>query len=362
MKSLFQVVRLNSHWLILASLLLVAVAIFCSSTYSSAMLEDQFNSVLLLSNHGIRVKTLPPMYISDSAKINHVFNIRNDIGRTVNFNSVKTSCGCTKAKLSKNTLASNEDCILELEMNLAGRRGPVSILATLPDKNGHQWQFKLETIVLQAVTVLPEPISPFIIDIGEKRELSLIVELAGNEKNRLPTLQSVRTVDDKANAIIVNKSEINTIYGESTRQQYSIDVLIKPAQVSGYAQTSVICAVFQDGKYFEYPINLNWRVKSNFTIIPSRAFFDLGKSSENYSESFIVKHSNKDTKVTAAETSLKDVKIDVIPEIGYTKIIVSLENMDHFDGARHGAIVLRTSDTNEPVIQIPCAIMGSSTR
>ena len=55
--------------------------------------------------------------------IQHTYTIKNEGDSVLNIDNVKTSCGCTTAKLASNTLAPGESVPLIATMNLSGRKG-----------------------------------------------------------------------------------------------------------------------------------------------------------------------------------------------------------------------------------------------
>lgn len=110
------------------SALVAAVMLFLSSPGTSA---------------GPDIQVSPTEYdlgdIEEGVIASHEFKIENLGDAPLNISRVKTSCGCTASKLSKNTLAPGESTMLKVEYDSEGRPGrfekKITIFSDDPDEN-----------------------------------------------------------------------------------------------------------------------------------------------------------------------------------------------------------------------------------
>ncbi len=89
---------------------------------------------------------LAPVLVDDLHKVSHVFQVMNPANQVVNILGVKTSCGCSSAKLGANVLQPRQKTTLSLDAtvqpNIAGKTQLSVILQTdLPDSPN--WFYKL---------------------------------------------------------------------------------------------------------------------------------------------------------------------------------------------------------------------------
>lgn len=71
-------------------------------------------------------------------KVIHQFVLTNPLGRPVRITRLQTSCGCTIAKLPSRTIEENSKIVLPIELQTAGKSGPVSE-AVRVEIDGETW-------------------------------------------------------------------------------------------------------------------------------------------------------------------------------------------------------------------------------
>jgi hypothetical protein len=75
--------------------------------------------------------------------------ITNNSNDVIVFDEKKmaVSCTCMLAKLSSNTVKSNETVLLRVKANLFGREGPLKLMVNLVDEKGNIWDITIKTTV-----------------------------------------------------------------------------------------------------------------------------------------------------------------------------------------------------------------------
>ncbi len=94
---------------------------------------------------------------TESDKVSHTFQLTNSGDALLEIEKVKTSCGCTTAKLKTQTLAPGESVSLETELSLKGRRGLTqkSITVYSNDPDTPQYRLTLKVDIIRTVELTP---------------------------------------------------------------------------------------------------------------------------------------------------------------------------------------------------------------
>ncbi len=90
-------------------------------------------------------------------KVANEFLIKNVGDEPLVISDVKTSCGCTVAKLEKNTLNPGEETKISASLNLKGKQGPQSKKITVMSNDGQQPNYYLEFTGVATPTIMIVP-------------------------------------------------------------------------------------------------------------------------------------------------------------------------------------------------------------
>lgn len=99
--------------------------------------------------------------IDEDASIEHDFIVKNEGNSDLVIENIKTGCGCTKAEISKNTLAPNETATLKVKY-IARRipyRETIGVWVKSNDKNTPVKQFIMTGLVKLALSCRPKSLS-----------------------------------------------------------------------------------------------------------------------------------------------------------------------------------------------------------
>jgi Protein of unknown function (DUF1573) len=83
------------------------------------------------------------------------FAFKNTGTESLTIKRVTTSCGCTSAKLAKNTYAPGESGEIEAKFSFGSRRGPQRKLITVTSADKQVWQLELRCWIHEPLTVSP---------------------------------------------------------------------------------------------------------------------------------------------------------------------------------------------------------------
>lgn len=94
------------------------------------------------------------MVPEDKAATAH-FAFKNTGSEPVTIKRVVTSCGCTTAKLEKETYAPGESGEIEVKFTFGGRRGPQRKIISVTAADKQQWNLDLRVWIHDPLTVAP---------------------------------------------------------------------------------------------------------------------------------------------------------------------------------------------------------------
>jgi Protein of unknown function (DUF1573) len=90
----------------------------------------------------------------DKAVIAH-FGFKNTGTEPLTIKRVTTSCGCTSAKLAKNTYAPGESGEIEVKFTFGLRRGPQRKIVSVTSADKQEWRLELRCWIHEPLTVSP---------------------------------------------------------------------------------------------------------------------------------------------------------------------------------------------------------------
>lgn len=94
------------------------------------------------------------MIPEDKAVTAH-FAFKNTGNEPVTIKRVVTSCGCTTAKLTKNTYAPGESGDIEVRFSFGGRRGAQRKLVSVTSADKQEWKLDLRCWIHEPLTMSP---------------------------------------------------------------------------------------------------------------------------------------------------------------------------------------------------------------
>jgi hypothetical protein len=130
------------------------------------------------------------------------FAFQNAGQNTVTIKSIKTSCGCTTARLEKKTLAPGERGELTAKFNFGDRKGAHRKMITVKTDDGQQQELNFVVDIREALTIAPalvfwkvgQPAEPRTVQLDAAPGTAVRVKSVTSSNPRVAaTLQTVKT-------------------------------------------------------------------------------------------------------------------------------------------------------------------------
>ena len=307
------------------------------------------------SSGGIpKAEAIDPTYNFGTARsgrpVNHVFKIRNAGTGTLTIDGVTTSCGCTAAKPTRNSLAPGEESDIAVTFDTISEKGPATRTITVVTNDPKQRQ--LELTLKGDLRAQVEAAPPFV--------------AFGMVKHGVEKTSQVTIAD------LVNDKELQV--GPITNSSANIKVSQEPltdgkpgAMLSVTVLKSMPVGPFDDTikiRTSRAPLNIAvyGTVTGDLTVSPAQVSF--GIVPHHQSALRIVRLTNaggQAINVLGVTSSNQSVTAAVEPIKAGKEYKVTLELRPNTpDGALRGAIAIRTDDPQETWVNVPFyGIVGS---
>jgi hypothetical protein len=308
-----------------------------------------------VSSGGIpKAEAIDPIYNFGTAPsgppVKHVFKIRNAGTGTLTIDGVTTSCGCTAAKPTKNSLAPGEESDIAVTFDTISEKGPSTRTITVVTNDPKQRQ--LELTLKGDLRAQVEAAPPFV--------------AFGTVKHGVEKTSRVTIAD------LVNDKELQV--GPITNSSANIKVSQEPrtdgkpgAMLTVTVLQSMPVGPFDDTikvKTSRAPLNIAvyGTVTGDLTVSPAQVSF--GIVPHHQSALRIVRLTNAGglaINVLGVTSSNQSVTAAVEPIKAGKEYKVTLELRPNTpDGALRGAIAIRTDDPEETTVNVPFyGIVGS---
>jgi len=93
--------------------------------------------------------------VPDDGHVDATFTFKNTGPDSITIKRVITSCGCTSAKLSKNTYAPGESGSVEVKFVFGSRRGPHRKIIGVVADDKREWKLDLRCFIHEPLTITP---------------------------------------------------------------------------------------------------------------------------------------------------------------------------------------------------------------
>ncbi len=307
------------------------------------------------SSGGIpKAEAIDPMFNFGTAPsgppVKHVFKIRNAGTGTLTIDGVTTSCGCTAAKPTKNSLAPGEESDIAVQFDTISEKGPSTRTITVVTNDPKQRQ--LELTLKGDLRAQVEAAPPFV---------AFGIVKHGVEKTSRVTIADL--VNDKELQVgPITNSSVNVKVSQEPRTDgkpgamLTVTVL-KSMPVGPFDDTIKVATS-------RAPLNIAvyGTVTGDLTVSPAQVSF--GIVPHHQSALRIVRLTNaggQAINVLGVTSSNQSVTAAVEPIKAGKEYKVTLELRPNTpDGALRGAIAIRTDDPQETWVNVPFyGIVGS---
>jgi hypothetical protein len=301
-----------------------------------------------------KAEAIDPMYNFGAAPsgppVKHVFKIRNAGAGTLTIDGVTTSCGCTAAKPTKNSLAPGEESDIAVTFDTISEKGPSTRTITVVTNDPKQRQ--LELTLKGDLRAQVEAAPPFV---------AFGIVKHGVEKTSRVTIADL--VNDKELQVgPITNSSVNVKVSQEPRTDGKPGAmltvtLLKSMPVGPFDDTIKVTTS-------RAPLNIAvyGTVTGDLTVSPAQVSF--GIVPHHQSALRIVRLTNaggQAINVLGVTSSNQSVTAAVEPIKAGKEYKVTLELRPNTpDGALRGAIAIRTDDPQETWVNVPFyGIVGS---
>jgi hypothetical protein len=307
------------------------------------------------SSGGIpKAEAIDPIYNFGTAPsgppVKHVFKIRNAGTGTLTIDGVTTSCGCTAAKPTKNSLAPGEESDIAVTFDTIGEKGPSTrtITVVTNDPKQRQLELTLKGDLRAQVEAAPPFVAFGIVKHGVEKTSRVTIADLVNDKE----LQVGPITNSSANVKVSQELRTDGKPGA----MLTVTVL-KSMPVGPFDDTIKV-------KTSRAPLNIAvyGTVTGDLTVSPAQVSF--GIVPHHQSALRIVRLTNaggQAINVLGVISSNQSVTAAVEPIKAGKEYKVTLELRPNTpDGALRGAIAIRTDDPQETTVNVPFyGIVGS---
>jgi hypothetical protein len=301
-----------------------------------------------------KAEAIDPMYNFGAAPsgppVKHVFKIRNAGTGTLTIDGVTTSCGCTAAKPTKNSLAPGEESDIAVTFDTISEKGPSTrtITVVTNDPKQRQLELTLKGDLRAQVEAAPPFVAFGIVKHGVEKTSRVTIADLVNDKE----LQVGPITNSSANVKVSQEPRTDGKPGA----MLTVTVL-KSMPVGPFDDTIKVATS-------RAPLNIAvyGTVTGDLTVSPAQVSF--GIVPHHQSALRIVRLTNaggQAINVLGVTSSNQSVTAAVEPIKAGKEYKVTLELRPNTpDGALRGAIAIRTDDPQETWVNVPFyGIVGS---
>jgi len=219
--------------------------------------------------------------VARASDVNYRFKITNPLETPVHIASVRTTCGCSAAQPSQNTLASGETAYIEVKMNTLRftRRKDSNLVVTFDTPYYAEIYLPITAYIRTDVVLDPGSAAFGAVDQGSESERKISVAYAGRNEW---TIKEVRTQNEFVQARVVE-----TFRGGG-RVNYDLYVTLKPTAPAG-ALRQQITLVTDDQNNPYVPVLVEAKVEADITVTPAVVSLGMLQPGQSKTVNIVVK-------------------------------------------------------------------------
>lgn len=198
--------------------------------------------------------------VARGAEVQHDFVITNPYKETVHISSIAKTCGCTTAKVDRDTLKSHEKAHLTVVMDTLKftEKKSSTITVTFDRPYFAQVKVKVSAYIRRDVVLSPGCASFGPVDHGTKPTREISIAYAGRPDWRIEGVQN----DSK-----FIETELTETRRSSARVDYKLVVALKPEAPVGYFRDR-LTILTNDTSSPKLPLVVEGKVESDITVSP----------------------------------------------------------------------------------------------
>jgi len=201
--------------------------------------------------------------VARDAKVEHHFKFKNLYLDDIHIAGVRTSCGCTSPRVTKDTLKTYEEGEIVAHFNtdrFSGQRG-ATLTVTIDRPYPAEVQLRVDGFIRTDVVMTPGGIEFGSLDEGASAEKQLDLRFAGRSNWKIT---EVKTANPNLEAKIAETMR------QGGQVAYRLTVRLKPGAPAGYLQDQVLL-VSDDRRVM--PVNVEGRLVPELSVNPASLAF-----------------------------------------------------------------------------------------
>ncbi|MFO0905127.1 MAG: DUF1573 domain-containing protein [Pirellulales bacterium] len=219
--------------------------------------------------------------VARGAKSEFLFEFENSWEETVHVASVRTSCGCTSASITKDTLKTWEKGGILATFNTASFTGQRSatITVTFDKPFFAEVQLNVQGNIRTDVVFTPGSVDFGVVDAGQSASKKVAITYAGRSDWQISDVRSANSNFEV---------ELQETQRSGGRVAYEMSVFMKPDMPEGFFQEQLIL-VTSDARTSGVPLVVEGRVVPGLTVSPASLFLGVLKPGQKVTKQLVVK-------------------------------------------------------------------------
>ena len=277
-------------------------------------------------------------------KIEHIFEFENLGEDILNIGKVKTSCGCTAAMLTNNTIPPGKTGEIKAIFSSGSFTGNVtksiSVISNDPDHPSYKLTIYGE--IIEDVTIKPKNIDFGSVYIGEKTDKTV-------------TIKSQTMADFKIKNITTSKPFVNASIAEEVNGEYVIKAaLVNNPEIGRFSGGIILETNSQLRKKVTIPFF--GEIVGDITTYPNKIYYGYVDKGKELSQKLYVKVNKSNINISSIKTFPDYVSAEIIENLETNNPHYLIEVKLHSEaaiGKINGALELYTNSKIQPIIRIP---------
>ncbi len=277
-------------------------------------------------------------------KIEHIYEFENRGKDILNIGKVKTSCGCTAAILTNNTILPGNTGEIRATFNSGSFSGNVtkSISVISNDPERPSYKLTISGKIIEDVIINPKNINFGSVYIGEKI-------------NKTISIKSQTMPDFKIKKIRPSKQFINASIVEEKNGEYIIKVVLKDNQKIGRFSGGIYLLT---NSQMQKKVNIPFfgEIVGDVTTYPKRIYYGTTTKGKELTQKLFVKIKEHNIKIlnTKLSPDFLSIKIDERSEQNNPHYLIHIKlHKEAPIGKINGVLELHTNSKIQPVVKIP---------
>ncbi len=215
-----------------------------------------------------------PVINEDQPDFTLTVPVVNQTGRTVEFQHITTSCGCSKSTLDAYALRPGDRTTMRICLNLHGRSGMQRISAVLEEKSGAAWRYAIEVPIFPRARMsqASEPLSVPRCQPQSLLDGSATIELFADRRSALPELTGFRVSDSSCKVDQLPAEDVQVAANIWVRRVPVRFSLTAPAKPGAFCTTVTASYRYNDAQR-DCSLDISGVVLSLFEVSPLLRLF-----------------------------------------------------------------------------------------